>query len=232
MTMSGDVGSGVQGRGGLRVPVEAVIFDLDGTLAETHGMAIDLIGEAIVHGGGPELGPDEIMTYFGRNERGIFEAAVGMGWEASWDYYLGEYVQRHQAVAEPFPGITGLLAGLDRAGVALGVITAKTATTGRLSLEVLGIDGYFSEVRGGAKEGVTKRRDITALVDLWSVKPGEVVYVGDTISDVVEARAAGVVPIAAGWSSFAARDALTAANPDELFETVDAFADWLRGQAS
>lgn len=214
------------------MPVGAVIFDLDGTLAETHGMAIDLIGEAIVHGGGPELDANQIMAYFGRNERGIFEAAVGTGWEASWDFYLGEYVQRHQAVAEPFPGLTGLLAELDRAGVALGVITAKTETTGRLSLEVLGIDGYFSEVRGGAKEGVTKRSDITALVDLWSVETGGVAYVGDTISDVVEARAAGVVPIAAGWSSFADLDALAEADPDELFESVGAFADWLRAQTS
>lgn len=212
------------------MPLRGVIFDLDGTLAETHGMAIDLIAEAIVEGGGPELSPSEVMAYFGRNEQGIFESAVGDGWETSWNYYVDAYVDRHQDCSEPFAGLFELLSDLDSAGCLLGVITAKTGRTGRLSLEVLGIDGFFPEVHGGAREGVTKRRDLAHLVHSWEVDVSEVVYVGDSVSDVEEARAARVMAVAAAWSSYADREALVAAEPDALFDVVGDFADWVRSR--
>lgn len=212
--------------------VKGVIFDLDGTLAETHGMAIDLIGKAIVAGGGPRLGSEEIMAHFGRNEQGIFQEAVGPGWEQAWDFYVGAYVERHQECAEPFPGIVEMLASLETAGCALGLITAKTALTGRLSLEVLGVERYFPDVRGGAADGVVKRQDIADLLDKWSIAGTETVYVGDSVSDIEEARAAGVIAAAACWSTFADRRALVAAGPDLTFDTVSELAAWTKDVVS
>lgn len=208
--------------------LRAVIFDLDGTLAETHHMAMELFEEAIVVAGGPHLEENEIMAEFGRNEQGIFRDVVGDGWETAWDFYLSEYVDRHRAIG-PFDGIVDVLDDLKTADLRLGVITAKTLITGDLSIEVLGLETYFEEVRGGGPDRVIKAEQISELVEMWGLDPGSVVYVGDTPTDMTEARAAGVVAVAACWSAVAARQALLAAQPDVLFDSVDELRLWLFG---
>jgi pyrophosphatase PpaX len=204
-----------------------VVFDLDGTLAETHPMAVQLIGESISRSGGPEMTPDEVMQLFGRNEKGVFRQALGSDWEPAWEFYLDSYLEAHQMCPRPFPGIAGALEALRGAGRRLALITAKTVTTGNLSLEVLGLDGYFSEVRGGGMDGVTKRAELEDLVDEWASAPSAVAYVGDTVSDMEEARSAGVIALAAGWSAYADPQSLSAARPDELFLAVDELRSWI-----
>lgn len=207
--------------------LKGVIFDLDGTLAETHPMAIRLIGESISRSGGGEMSGMQVMALFGRNERGVFRLALGDEWEPAWDFYLENYVDRHQVCSQPFPGIPEILLALSQRGIRLGLVTAKTVTTGTLSLEVLGLDGYFDEVSGGGMDGVTKRDDIARMISLWELDPNTVVYIGDTASDVEEAKAAGAGSIAAAWSDFADVDALHAARPDQLFVTVDDLGKWI-----
>ena len=207
--------------------LRGVIFDLDGTLAETHAMAVSLIGEAIARHGGPCLSEPEVMALFGRNEQGIFREAVGDGWERAWEFYLDSYISRHREASEPFPGIVDLLDDLGRRRLHLGVITAKTLTTGTLSLRVLGLEQHFSQVRGGGMDGVTKHLQIDELVSLWKLDPKSVAYVGDTRSDVSEAIGAGVIAVAAGWSRYADVEGLRAAGPDHLFDAVSDLARWL-----
>lgn len=207
--------------------VRGAIFDLDGTIAETHPMAIQLIGEAIVECGGADLTPERLVAMFGPNEKGIFRLALGDDWGAAWDYYLARYVDRHQMCPEPFPGIRQTIESLAAAGCHLAVVTGKTGKTGRLSLDVLGLSGLIPEVRGGSMDGVIKREEIITLVQRWDVSPGVVVYVGDSPADVTEAHAAGVVAVGACWSAFSDPEAVSAANPDQIFTDVSDFARWI-----
>lgn len=207
--------------------LRAVIFDLDGTLAETQHMAIELIAEAIVVGGGPHLEDHEVVAMFGRNEQGLFRDAVGETWEKAWDFYLDEYETRHEEAAEPFPGVVELVRELQEAGSRLGVITAKTLITGTLSLRAIGLETYFEEVRGGGPDSVTKCEQITELVELWGLEPQSVVYVGDTATDMAEARKAGVVPAAACWSVFVDRESMEASRPEVMFDSVEDLRGWM-----
>jgi phosphoglycolate phosphatase-like HAD superfamily hydrolase len=208
------------------VELRGAIFDLDGTIAETHPMAIDLIGETISRFGGGDLTPDELVSLFGPNEKGIFRRAVGPSWESAWQFYRGEYLSRHEMCPRPFPGIPDLLERLRDRGLHLGVVTGKTAETGALSLEVLGLTRFFPDLLGGAMDRVTKRDDITAMVVRWGIPPEQAVYVGDTPGDVVEARAAGVVALAACWSAFSDPSALAAEDPDQVFASVEDMSVW------
>lgn len=208
--------------------LRGVIFDLDGTLADTHDMAVGLIGETIERFGGPRLGPNDLIALFGPNEQGIFRGVLGDRWEEAWGYYLGEYLDRHQEAPSPFPGIEELVVSLHDAEARLGVITGKTVTTGRMSLDVIGLSPYFSDLRGGAIEGVIKRSDIDTMVSGWGLSPRAVAYVGDTPTDIDEARGAGVVAVAACWSDYADVAALREAGPDEMFGEVAELARWLR----
>jgi phosphoglycolate phosphatase/pyrophosphatase PpaX len=209
------------------VRLSALVFDLDGTIAETHPMAVDLIGGTIAAHGGPVLDADGVIALFGPDERGIFRSALGEGWEAAWSDYLDRYVHAHRVCPEPFPGLAEVLRGLHRDGVPLALVTGKTATTGRLSLEVLGLSDLFPIVEGGSMEGWVKAACIGRIVTAWGLPPGRVAYVADTPGDVPQARDAGVRVVSVAWSSFADPVALAAEAPDALFEDVPAFAAWL-----
>lgn len=211
----------------MRGSIRGVVFDLDGTLAETHPMAIEHIGESIARHGGPTLSPDEVVAMFGPNEKGIFREVLGPAWKSAWDWYIGTYVEKHSVCTEPFSGIAELLTSLERLGLGLAVVSGKTTETARLSLQVLGLELYFSHVLGGAMGGVNKRHCIAEIIEQWRLEPGETAYVGDTPTDVVEASAAGVTSVGVCWSSFSNRAALEAAGPDELFESVHGFREWM-----
>lgn len=205
----------------------SVVFDLDGTLAETHDMATQLIGEAIVSAGGPAMSQSEIVELFGRNEQGVFGAVLGENWPAAWDYYLDRYRDRHSVVSSPFGGITDLLEALAGRGIHLAVITAKTTVTGQISVETLGLSHFFESVVGGPPDGTSKRDDLGRLAELWGVSASSLAYVGDTPGDVFEARAAGVLAVGAAWSDYVDEERLEAAGPDALFDSPRELQDWL-----
>jgi phosphoglycolate phosphatase-like HAD superfamily hydrolase len=212
--------------------LSGVILDLDGTIAESHPMAIQLIGNAIAQHGARDLTPEEVVALFGPNEQGIFRAAVGdEHWEAAWETYLADYSARHDLCPEPFPGIKELLRRLHDCGSRLGLVSGKTETTVGISLEVFGIDHLFSAVEGGAMDGVVKAEAIDRILNAWDLDATEVAYVGDTALDVRESKRAGVTAVAAAWSAFTDRSLLEPEAPDALFESVDEFADWIVEQA-
>jgi len=211
--------------------LRGIVFDLDGTIAETFPMAIDLVGRTIERHGGGTLTAEEVIAYFGPTEQGILRAALGEGWEAAWEDYLAAYVPAHRMCPRPFPGMTEAIREAHARGCRIGLVTGKTATTGALSLEVFGIADLFDGVEGGAMDEIVKAERIATLLGAWHLRPDAAAYVGDVPGDVREARTAGVAAVAAAWSAFADRDALAAEQPDLLFDDVASFAEWLDGAA-
>lgn len=212
--------------------IQGVVFDLDGTLAETHPMAVAHIGEAIVRHGGPELTPEAVMGLFGPNEKGIFRSVLGARWEEAWEWYWDSYVEKHTVCPAPFDGISSLLESLDAAGCRLAVITGKTEQSGSKSLEIIGLDSFFPAVFGGSIDGVVKSVQLSDLLRTWALSPEEVVYVGDSVADVEEARAAGVRPVSAAWSAYSDPTAQLAVAPEAQFSDVGSFAIWLNQNMS
>lgn len=205
-----------------------VVFDLDGTICESYPMAVELLADAIADHGGSRLTADEIIGLFGPSEQGILRAALGeASWQPAWDQYLASYTARHDLCPAPFPGIADLVERLHGCGSRIGLVTGKTPTTAAISLDVFGLSPFFSGIGGGAMEGIVKAERITSLLARWNVEPSAAVYVGDTPSDVAEARRAGVAAVAVAWSEFAERRRLEAASPDVVFDSVDAFAGWI-----
>jgi len=213
------------------VSLSGVILDLDGTIAESHPMAIQLIGGAIARYAERDLTPEEVVGLFGPNEKGIFRIAVGEErWKQAWETYLDDYTNRHDLCPVPFSGMRELLERLHDCGCRLGLVTGKTATTAGISLDYFGISDLFSGVRGGSMEGVVKAEAIDSLLTEWGLDASAVAYVGDTPGDVRESRRAGVPAVAAAWSDFADREGLEAEGPDAIFDSVEEFAAWAEDQ--
>jgi pyrophosphatase PpaX len=168
----------------------------------------------------------EIHALFGPSEDGMFERVVPARWQEAFTAYLGEY-ERHLPLCAVFPGVAASLAWLRERGVPMALVTGKSRPTALMSLKQFGLDGLFAPVETGSPSGVVKAAAIARVVAGWRVPPGEVIYVGDAVSDVRAAHAANVLPIAAAWAPTAIAAELDAERPHALFTDAGAFQAWL-----
>ncbi len=207
--------------------LDGVIFDLDGTLADTLGVCIEAFQNAIEIHAGNRPTPAEVVELFGPTEEGVLRAAVGSDWELAVETFLTEYERLHASVPAPFPGIQSVMDRLAGAGVPAAVVTGKGPRSTRISLEVLGLEGVFEFVEAGSIDGVIKAEKITRIADRWGIPAKSVAYVGDHPHDTREAHRAGVYAVAAAWSPHADVEALHNSDPDEFFDSVTAFETWI-----
>jgi pyrophosphatase PpaX len=207
--------------------IDGIIFDLDGTLADTFPVIFRAFREATAEFLGRELSEDEIVATFGPSEVGIIQRLVPDRWEACLAAYLAAYHRAHALCPTPFSGIDAALALLRRRGVSVAVVTGKGPDSAALSLRYLGLLDRLDVVEAGAPEGGIKPRSIARVLDRWRAAPAHVAYVGDAVSDVHAAREAGVLALAAGWAPSADAAALAAAGPHATFRAVDEFIDWI-----
>lgn len=183
--------------------MQSVIFDLDGTLADTSG---DLIAAANAtfqhHGLKASLDPEaDRLTAFhgGRAMLRLGLSRLGGAWsEAEVDAYFPDFVDfygasidRHTVV---YDGVFGALEQLKAAGSALGVCTNKPEGLARDLLECLGLAPYFGALLGADSLPVKKPDPLHLLETIRRLggAPGRAVLIGDTATDRDTARAAKV----------------------------------------
>ena len=185
-------------------PFAGVIFDLDGTLVdslEDIGLAMDA---ALARSGLPGHPLAAYRTMVGEGARVLAErasAGTGLDVDLLAAAYRDEYEARGHRSTTVYPGIAELLLRLDRAGVALAVLSNKPDDFTRSLVAVRFPDIRFRAVRGELP-GVPRKPDPTvalALAGLMGLAAAEVAFVGDTAVDIETARAAGMIPIGVRW---------------------------------
>jgi phosphoglycolate phosphatase len=183
----------------------AVLFDLDGTLADT---APDLIGalEGLrAELGFPPIDPRPLRDFASRGAPAILEAGLPeldpAEREALRARYLDDYAARCWHDSRAFDGMPALLEQLEAAGIAWGVVTNKIERLARLVLNGAG----WSDRAGCLVAGDTAARPKPAPDPVehacrqLGVSPERTVFVGDDERDVAAGRAAGTATIAALW---------------------------------
>jgi|APSaa5957512622_1039677.scaffolds.fasta_scaffold38729_2 phosphoglycolate phosphatase len=110
-----------------------------------------------------------------------------------------------------FPGIHGLLKSLSRDHILAVLTTNREESVGRF-LARQGLSGYISKISGSNREG-SKSEKAGELMESFSMPKERVYLIGDTISDIVEARKAGVKSIAVTWG-FQEKEQLLSRQPD------------------
>jgi phosphoglycolate phosphatase len=190
----------------------AIIFDLDGTLAETAGDLSDAVNHALEIIGRPALAMRELRNFIGGGLRQMIvrglERTGGAPSEARTDELLEQafafYAANLCRRSEAFPGVPEVLGGLRQAGHALAVCTNKSMRFTTPLLADLGLDGFFSVVMGGDSLAVRKPDPghLLAVVAALGGVPENAIMVGDSLTDVRTAKAAGipVVAVSFGYS--------------------------------
>ena len=184
------------------MPIEAVLFDLDGTLADTapdlRRILVDVMAEEGM--GAPPTA--EIRALTGDGARALIERAFAVEGAAVDDARLERLYHRFHALyaAEPcvetvlFPGARAALDSLCAEGLRLGVCTNKPQLPAETLLTSLGVRDFFKAVVGGDVLPVRKPDPAHVLETLKRLEtaPASAVLVGDNRNDVEAAHAAGL----------------------------------------
>jgi pyrophosphatase PpaX len=208
--------------------IRAVIFDLDGTLADTLPVCFEAFRKALQTHAGRTYSNEEIRSHFGPSEEGMLQQLVPTGWERCFDDYMREYERAHVLCPEPFPGIADALRLLRARGLLRALVTGKGAKSTAITLRFLGVADAFDVIETGSASGAVKPDAIRKVLRDLALTSDEAAYVGDVPYDVEAAREAGVLPLAAAWAPGTDVEALASRRPARLFRTVDEFISWIQ----
>jgi pyrophosphatase PpaX len=209
------------------------IFDLDGTLGDTLPVCFQAFRRTFeIHLGITYTDPD-IRAMFGPSEEGVFQRLLPECWQECLATFLEAYEHAHQELATDFPEMGRVLEALQGLGLRLAIVTGKGPSSAAISLRYRGLASYFEVMEAGSPAGGVKAEAIGRVLKRWGLSSEQVVYVGDTISDMRAARQAGVHAIGAAWGGRSASAAeLKEHNPLAVFEAVPDFLDWIRSESA
>jgi len=205
--------------------IRGIIWDVDGTLADTLDLCVSALGTAITSFGGPSLTREEIHGRFGPTEGGILRNELGDVWPEAMEVFLDEYRSGHAGVQ--FPVVNGVVRQLFDAGIPQSVVTGKGLRSAQITLEAIDLVDVFEDVAAGSMEGPVKAVEIARIVEQWGFDPSEVAYIGDAPSDVRSSREAGVVAVTAAWKSGADAERLSSLGPDVMLRSESELAQWV-----
>ncbi|TKG97243.1 HAD family hydrolase [Puteibacter caeruleilacunae] len=208
--------------------MKAVIFDLDGTIGNTLPLCIKSFKNSIEPLLGRSVSEKEIVATFGRSEEGTIMALVPNDYEKGIADYLHHYKQLHEMCPAPFDGIIELLNELIQKEVRLAMVTGKGKYSTEISLEKFDIDNHFEIVETGHAIGDRKTEGIKSVLDFFNIiNKDEVIYVGDSPSDILVCKEVGIPIAAAAWADTADPEKLMELGPEQIFYTINDFSEWL-----
>ncbi|WP_326686784.1 MULTISPECIES: HAD family hydrolase [unclassified Streptomyces] len=206
-----------------------VIFDLDGTLADT-APAITAVTAKILSGMGRSPVEAEIRATVGKPLDQNFAQLLGLAPDhADVGHAMGEYRRlfgehvRAEGRRLLFPGVASGLLHLREAGRKLGIATSKVHAAAVKTVELTSIHELFDAIAGHDSVPRGKPHPDMALrvADEFGLAPEECVVVGDAVGDIEMGVSAGMATIGVGYGVAEAAE-LTAAGADTVVDSFDA----------
>lgn len=217
-----------------------VLFDLDGTLADTAPDLVNAINACLVARGREPRTLAELRPWVSHGARGLIERAFGIApgqdaYEALRDEFLCRYEADLCRMTTLFPGVEDLLQRIEQAKMQWGIVTNKIARLTEPLVRALHLDTRAACVVSGdtAMRAKPDPAPILYALQQCGCAPDAGVYVGDDRRDIQAGRAAGVRTVAAAYGYSVLIDDITQwqadyiiDNPAQLFPWVLAHTRW------
>ena len=194
-----------------------IIFDFDGTIADTEKAVVSLINRI-----GPEYGVQKVT----KKEMDIYHeiglAKARKHFKISWWTFIRAGMRGQRELnneldkVEIYPGVKKICKELKEKGDTLGVISSDLKKNIVDFLKKEKILEYFDYVESCGIVG-SKSRLLKKMIRKRGLKKSEVWYVGDEIKDIVSAKKAGVRSIAVTWG-YNSEKTLAGLKPDWLIK--------------
>ena len=209
---------------------KTILFDLDGTLTDSGEGIINCASLALEHFGIPVPDRETMRVFVGPPlEKTFREFGVPADrTNEAIQVYRSRYIPIGKFENTPYPGIRELLETLQGHGHKLFVATSKPQNMSIEILEHFGLAEFFDDICGATLDGTrSTKEDVIAYLLSRNRGNGELVMVGDTVYDILGAKAHGIPAIGVDWGYGRATDmigagaAAIAYTVEELLEMLD-----------
>ena len=185
---------------------EAVLFDLDGTLADTLPDLADALALAAWETCAATVDQIRLRALVSRGSREMIAGVLppetdDERLDRTRRLFLARYREGIAVRTRLFPGIESVLQTLEGLDVPWGIVTNKHAWLTEPLLAALDLQRRAACIVSGDTASHPKPHPAPLLLacERLSIAPGAAVYVGDSRSDIESGRAAGVATVSAGW---------------------------------
>ncbi len=210
---------------------DALVFDLDGTILDSHDLVARTINRVLDARGHPTIDPQRVHSMTGLPLEDIFSAVLPAAAAEEMLTCVDEYRERFQhevlPVVEPIPGAPE---ALDRISASrqwpLGIATGRLTETAEEMLARCGLRQHFRVVLGADAAPRPKPYPdllLEVLGRMGQYEPTRILVVGDSAADVAMALAAGASACAVTWG---AQDAPNLLRADPTW-CIDTWAELL-----
>lgn len=178
-----------------------IVFDVDGTLVDTEDTTIGSLQDALLILTGKKPSREELHFALGITGEDVLRR-LGLDVETGMQVWLAQ-LTHYEGCNRLYPGIQELLRTLQQQGCRLGVATSRTHLLYDAEIPGLGIAGYFGEVIC-AEDSQTHKPEagpLEAYMQRTGAAPEEVLYIGDSVYDMLCAQNAGTGFLLAGWGA-------------------------------
>ena len=187
---------------------KAVIFDLDGTLADTIASITYCGNLALSRFGLSSFGEEDYKHFVGDGAAMLIRRALLAAgderlehFDEVYETYLEIFAKDCMYQVKPYEGICALLEELKRLSVRIAVLSNKPDTDSRRVVDELFGKGYFDFVQG-QRADIPRKPDpagVYRIMEAFVLPAGDFLYVGDSGVDMKTGRAAGIFTVGVLW---------------------------------
>jgi phosphoglycolate phosphatase len=182
-----------------------VVFDLDGTLLDTHADLIESLNHSIGSIGLEPVSYDNLTHLVGHGAKVMIERACKLRGHplteseapVLLERFIAHYTETMPGQTKPYPGLVAAMDNLKTSGFKLAVCTNKLESLARTLLEKLELTHYFEVITGGDTFPVRKpdARHLLGTIEKAGGTPERSIMVGDSFNDIAVAKNASVASI-------------------------------------
>lgn len=209
---------------------KAILFDFDGTLANTLPLVIFSFQEVFRTYVSREFSGDDIIGMFGPTEEGLLKAMIpGGAYDEAASTFFRLYRERHADFVEDSQSIARVVRTLDEDGYKLGICTGKGRKTMDISAGFLSFCKYFDAIVTGDEMARPKPEPdgLFTCLQMLEVDPEDAVFVGDSNADMAAGRSAGLTTVGVKWMPITQSREFHP-RPDYEFSDFDEFLQAIR----
>lgn len=203
---------------------KAVIFDLDGTLSDSIASIKYSADKALGEFGYGPFTEEQYKYFVGDGAANLIKRALAAGGDLDLTRFE-EVFARYKEIfkvycmyqVRPYEGIPELLAALKERGVKIAVLSNKPHANTLDVIEKLFGKDCFDAVQGQT-EGLAIKpspEGVFRILEGWNLTPGDILYLGDTATDMKTGKSAGAFTVGALWG-FREREELIEGGADAL----------------
>jgi phosphoglycolate phosphatase len=175
-----------------------IVFDFDGTLADTLGTLVEITNRLAPEFSYPQISDRQLADLQYLSPWEIIKLSRVSLWKLP--FLLRRVKQEFQQEVDKvklFPGIVEVLATLRAQGYRLGIVSSNSEGNIRSLLQRYHIEHLFDFVSAAHTFG--KGGAIARIARKYQIPKSDVIYVGDEIRDIYAARSIGIKIVAVGW---------------------------------